>query len=192
MDRRRQSFGNSGGGRPLTNKLCFRFGLLVNLCACLLPSSDCERVTYQYIERMTCSAILLVLKPRRAILSGFNVPNSRESGVLSRWFGKARTSSEAFLTQSHSWLSSVLPEFAPLTHRSSNFSEMVVSRQLVEVFSTASNRPDEGFLRFERVISPCISRISSKERGDMQCAKAAGSLRPRGRLWSPDFRDVSV
>jgi len=95
------------------------------------------------------------------------------------------TSSEAFLTQGYSYLSSVLPEFTPLTPWSSNFSEIVVSRELVEVFSTVSNRPDEVILRFERVISPCISRFSSKERGDMQCAKAAGSLRPRGHLWSP-------
>jgi len=140
---------------------------------------------------MTCSAILLVLKSRRAILSGLNVPNSRESVVLSMWSGKARLSSEAFLTQSHSWLSSVLPEFAPLTRRSSNFCEIVVSRQLVEVFSIASNRPDEGLLRFEGVISPCISRFSSKERGDMQCAKAAGSLRPRGHHRGSGVKKVS-
>lgn len=36
----------------------------------------------------------------------------------------------------------------------------------VEVFSTPSNRPDEVLLQFECVILPCISRISSKERGD--------------------------
>lgn len=117
----------------------------------------------QDIDRMGCSAVSLVLKPRRAILSGFNVPNSRESGFLSVSLGRGRPSSEALLTQGHSWLSSVLPEFAPLTPWSSNFSEIVVSRQLVEIFSTALNRPGEVLLRFERAISPCISRFSSKK-----------------------------
>ena len=54
-----------------------------------------------------------------------------------------------------------------------------------------SNRPDGVLLRFEGVIVSCISRFPSKERGDMQRAKAADSLRPRGRLRGSGTTEVS-
>ena len=112
---------------------------------------------------MTCSAVTRVLKPRRAILSGFSVRNSTESGFLSMWSGGARPFSEVFLTQDYSWLSSVLPEFAPFTPWSSNFSERAVSRQLVEVFSTASNRPDEGFCDLSALFCLAYREIRPKK-----------------------------
>lgn len=78
-----------------------------------------------------------------------------------------------------------------ITPPSSKFCGSIINLEFVEVLSTPSNRPDEVLLQFESVIPPFISRFSSKERGDMQCAKAAGSLRPRGHHRGSGTTDVS-
>ena len=78
-----------------------------------------------------------------------------------------------------------------ITPPSSKFYDSRISLGYGEVLSTVSNRPDEVLLHFESVIPPCISRFSSKERGDMQCAKAAGSLRPRGHHRGSGTTEVS-
>jgi hypothetical protein len=88
-------------------------------------------------------------------------------------------------------LEPILCDFGFITRPSSKFCIYRVIYDAVEVLSTPSNRPDEVLLQFESVIPPCISRISSKERGDMQCAKAAGSLRPRGHHKGSGTTDVS-
>jgi hypothetical protein len=78
-----------------------------------------------------------------------------------------------------------------ITPPSSKFYDSGIIPGYVEVLSTVSNRPDEVLLQFESVISACTSPFLSKERGDMQCAKAAGSLRPRGHHRGSGTTDVS-
>lgn len=85
----------------------------------------------------------------------------------------------------------IWPILASLPIRRAIFGLTTPVRRSVEVLSTASNRPDGALLRSTGVIPPCISRILSKERGDMQCAKAAGSLRPRGRHKGSGSTEVS-
>jgi len=78
-----------------------------------------------------------------------------------------------------------------ITPPSSKFYDSRIFPGYVEVLSTASNRPDEVLLQFASVISTCISPFLSKGRGDMQCAKAAGSLRPRGHHRGSGITEIS-
>jgi len=76
-----QSAGTGAVFIVLTNKPMGSWAVLVNTPYESLTELGLWTSVPQDIERIGCSAAPLVLKPRRAIFSGFTVPNSWESYV---------------------------------------------------------------------------------------------------------------